>query len=229
MPRCRATPMPTSRSSAPGSPGCGPRTTCCSATRRCASWCSTRDRRVRRQRPQRRLVLGAAADGARRVAARHGESAARAHAGRDARHVAEVSGLRCRRRASRTHATQGGTVTLGTQPRAGRPAPRPDRARSRASGSPTTVPPARRRARRAPPARPTSVVGRSYTPHCATVHPARLTHGARACRHRAPARRSTSTRPSLEIGDRRVVHRPRHGDRRRGRARHRGVHRAARR
>ena len=132
----RETATPTSRSSAPASPGSGPRSTWRGPTRRCGSpSLEARDRGLRRQRPQRRLVLGAVP-----VLARSRSPSGRAASGALALHAGDAAQRRrgaARRRQAEgidAHVAKGGTIVAG--PVAGRSGrgPRPRSSDARAWG-----------------------------------------------------------------------------------------------
>ncbi len=70
------------------------------------------------------------------------------------------------------------------------------------------------------------VLGATYTPHCAAIHPARLVRGLARAVERLGVRLHERT-PVTRIAPGRVDHSARHGARRRGHPGNRGLHRAA--
>ena len=165
----------TSPSSAPATRACGPPTTSCNANPRCGRRARGERGRVRRQRPQRRLVFGAAADGSRRgrrrVVARRGGTTAAGHArhGRRGGPRGAAEGIEC-------DFQRGGYVQPGAQRGA-------TRARARASSTTSTsygFTDDEYRLLDADAAQlcgASKVVGGTFTPYCAAIHPARLARG----------------------------------------------------
>ena len=159
------------------SPGCGRRTTCRGRPDAAGRVLEAESRRLRRVRPQRRLVLGALprVPGHAGRAARVRREARRCPARGDARTVDEV-GRVAAPRASTSRLRQGRHARAG--PHRGPAAPGPGRGgRARAWGSATTTSRCSTRTRRPRVVGRPACCGAMYTPHCAAVHPARLVRG----------------------------------------------------
>ena len=182
-----------------------------------------RDRRLRRVRPQRRLVLGAVPGRARDAGRARPAATRRSRSTRAMRDVGRRGragrGGRGHRRRHRARAARSCSPARAPQLRA-----RPRRGR-RGRGVRPRPRPARRRRRAGRGSRATDVLGATYTPHCAALQPAKLVRGLadvveRARRHdlRAHAGHRRSSRSAVRTG-------ARHGPRRRRRARDRGLHR----
>ena len=186
---CPRTPAPTSSSSALATPGCGPPTTCCATSPSLdVAGARGRARRLRGERAQRRLGLGALAgrapDPGPRARPRRGPGhAARACATRSTR-----SGRSSGTRASTAGSAKGGTIVAGPQRGAGHPgAGRGSRRGRRGLTAPSGSTPRRPASGSTPP----EVRGATFNPHCARVHPRRLVDGLAAAvrRPRRPHRR----------------------------------------
>ena len=174
--RCPATSTPTWRSSAPGSPGCGPPTPCCGPTRHPGG--RARARRSPGSAPRAATAAGASATTAAPSApssSAGGPGAVEAMAREMHRSVDEVGavvagdGIDC-------GFHKGGAIYFATNERPAAPAPPPPRPATSATGSAT-------RGRSSTPEAAAAIVhadgvrGALFTPHAATVHPARLARG----------------------------------------------------
>ena len=175
-PRCPATATPTWRSWVPASPACGPRSTSPVPTRPCGSRCRGRDGRLRRERPQRRLVLGAVPvlPRVRREAVEPGR-APWPCTRRCATASTRCSGLPTRRASTRTPRRAGPSGWPGRRPQWARAQAEVDDTRAWGLGEDDV--------RLLDAAEATDVLaatrvrGATYTPDCAAIHPARLVRG----------------------------------------------------
>ena len=180
-PSWKGTSTSTSASSVQGSPGSGPRTTLLRGPVRAGRRARGRDRRVRRQRTQRRLVLGALPGLCGSARRRHGREAALAMRRAMNATVAEV-GRVVAAEGIDAHWRQGGTVVLARTP------VQLERARAAVAADAAL----RRRRRRCPARRGGGGAARGGHPRARRdVHPALRPGAPRTARPRAgPSRRA---------------------------------------